>query len=58
MTQRGLDMHTARAIAATVEEKVLNLGIGRVPHNLLRQIVEHDTEQMLIAREQLELITG
>jgi hypothetical protein len=58
MTQRGIDMHTARAIAATVEEKVLNLGIGRVPHSLLHQIVEHDAEQMLIARDQLELITG
>ncbi len=58
VTQRGLDMHTARAIAATVEEKVLNLGMVRVPLGLLRQIVDYDAEQMLAARDQLELITG
>ncbi len=58
IASRGVDMHTARAIAAQVEDKVLNLGINRVPRNLVRQLVIHDTERMLAAREQLELITG
>jgi 2-phosphoglycerate kinase len=58
IVRRELDLHTARAIAAQVEDKVLNLGISRVPRSLVRQLVIHDSDMMLAARDQLELIMG
>ncbi|MBE0534426.1 MAG: hypothetical protein IH624_02070 [Phycisphaerae bacterium] len=50
-----IDRQIARAIAASVEEKVLNLNLARVPGPLVRQLVLTDTEAMLAAHRQLQM---
>ena len=47
----------ARAIAATVEEKVLNISMARVPRSLIKQLVIADTDAMLQAERQLEVMS-
>lgn len=50
-----IDRQIARAIAGSVEEKVLNLNMTRIPGSLVRQLVLADTEAMLAAQRQLEM---
>ena len=49
--------HTARVIASSVEEKVLNLAMSKITASLIKQLVEADTEAMLRAQKQLEAIS-
>jgi len=57
LRKNGCDKHVARAIASSVEEKVLNLAMSKVTASLIKHLVHADTETMLLAREQLEAIT-
>ncbi len=50
------DRHVARAIASSVEEKILNIGMPKVPAVLIEQLVSTETEAMLQAQEQLQTI--
>lgn len=50
--------HVARAIASSVEEKILNIAMPRVPAALIKQLVNAETEAMLQAQEQLQEITN
>jgi hypothetical protein len=49
-----IDRNVARAIAASVEEKVLNIGINRIRRSLIKQLVLTDTDAMLKAQKQLQ----
>ncbi len=51
-----VDRQIARAIAASVEEKILGLNMSRVPGTLVRQLVVADTEAMLAAQRQLQMV--
>ncbi len=53
-----IDRHIARAIAGSVEEKVLNLNMARIPGSLIRQLVLADTRAMLAAQRQLQMAAG
>ena len=48
----------ARAVATAVEEKVLNLNMTCINHNLVGLLVVAETEIMLKAEKELELITN
>ena len=50
-----IDRHTARAIAASVEEKVLNLGMTRIRRTLIAELVLAETVAMLRVQKQLQL---
>lgn len=50
----GTDMLTARAIATSVEEKVLVMNVTRLRKALLRQLILNDLDTLLEARRQLE----
>ena len=50
---RGIERSTARTIASMVEEKVLRLGLSKVPKSLVTELVEIETKAMLDAAEQL-----
>ena len=50
----ALDCQTARTIASTVEEKILNMGLTVVPASLIKQVVLNDTALTLRARRQLQ----
>jgi transcriptional regulator NrdR family protein len=50
---KEMDRSTARTIASMVEEKVLRIGISKVPRSLVRELVEIETKAMLYAQEQL-----
>jgi transcriptional regulator NrdR family protein len=52
----GLDHQFARAIASMVEEKILRIGLSKVPASLIRQLVEIETQAMLQAKAGLESI--
>ena len=47
-------MLTARAIATSVEEKVLVMNVTRLRKALLRQLILNDLDTLLEARRQLE----
>jgi transcriptional regulator NrdR family protein len=49
---------TARTIASMVEEKVLRIGISKVPKSLVRELVEIETKAILDAAEQLVEISS
>jgi len=53
-----IDRQTARAIAGSVEEKVLNLNMARVPASLVRQLVLAESSAMLDAQRQLQTAAG
>ncbi len=53
MTHQNIDRFLARAIAAAVEEKILNMGLSHVRKSLIRQVVIADTESLLEAHRQL-----
>ncbi len=58
LVKTGIDKNVARAIASAVEEKVLNMGINHIRTPLITQLVLADTEAMLNAQQQLQLITA
>ena len=49
----GLDRSVARAIAASVEERVFNIGITHVTKTLIKQLVLADMSAMMLAESQL-----
>ena len=53
MENKEMDFHMARAIASSVEEKVLNIGILRIRKSLIKHLVLSDIDVMLQAQEQL-----
>ena len=54
MRTEKLDRHLARAIASSVEEKVLNLGMTRIRRSLIKELVLADMETMLLVQKQLQ----
>jgi hypothetical protein len=54
VNKKNINRQTARAIASMVEEKVLELGVSRVSHGLIKQLVLADTLTMLQAERQLQ----
>ena len=56
--KNGFPRQLARAIASSVEQKALNLGITRVPASLVKQLVLIDMETTIQAEKQLEMATG
>ena len=53
MENKKMDFHLARAIASSVEEKVLNIGILRIRKSLIKHLVLSDIDVMLQAQQQL-----
>jgi hypothetical protein len=52
--REGMQRHTARTVASMVEEKVLRLGLSKVPTSLIQELVEIETEAILEAQQQLD----
>lgn len=52
--ESGLPRQTARAVAATVEERVFGMGMTAVPRSLIKQLVLGEAAVMLRAQEQLQ----
>jgi ribonucleoside-triphosphate reductase (formate) len=52
--REGLQRQTARTIASMVEEKVLRIGLNKVPTSLIRELVEIETQAILEAEQQLD----
>ena len=57
MQKRGFSRQFARAIASSVEEKVLKLEITKIRLSLIKQLTLADTDAMLNARQQLQMAT-
>jgi hypothetical protein len=53
VSRHDMQRQTARTIASMVEEKVLRIGLGRVPTSLIRELVEIESEAILEAEQQL-----
>jgi hypothetical protein len=53
VVKSGMQRATARAIASMVEEKILRIGIGKVPKSLVKELVKIETKAMLEAQQQL-----
>ena len=58
LIEDNIDRHIARAIASAVEERVLRMGMSRVPCSLIEQLVAVDTDLMLQAEGQLLTVSG
>jgi hypothetical protein len=56
MRKNHFDLHIARAVASTVEEKVLNLGMTKIKRSLIKQIVLADMDMILKAQKQLQAV--
>jgi len=56
MARYGVNRQMARAIAAMVEEKMLNMGATLVPASLIKQLVLSDTAAVLRAQRQLQTV--
>ena len=52
----NMDRFLARAIAAAVEEKILNMGVTKIRKSLIYQLVLADTESMMEAHRQLTAV--
>lgn len=55
METHHLEYPLARAIASSVEEKVLNLGTNRITRSLIHELILNDAEMMLHAYKQLQI---
>lgn len=55
LLNKGFEREMARAIASSVEQKVLNIGMLRIRRGLLKELVIGETEAMLEAEKQLLL---
>lgn len=53
MENENMDYHMARVIAASVEEKVLDIGLLRIHTSLIKHFVILDMEAMLLAQKEL-----
>jgi transcriptional regulator NrdR family protein len=53
VVENGFTRQTARMIASMVEEKILNMGITRVPVSLIKQLVLNDAAAVLRAQSAL-----
>jgi hypothetical protein len=53
-TEPGILRQTARAVAATVEERVLHMGMTVVPRSLIKQLVLGEAATMLQAQQELQ----
>jgi len=51
-----IDRNLARAIASSVEEKVLNLGMTQIRRSLIAELVSADTDALLQLQKQLQLV--
>jgi hypothetical protein len=58
LIEGNINHHVARAIASSVEERVLRMGMTRVPRSLIKQLVAVDKESMLTAEGQLQAVGG
>ena len=56
LIEDNINRHVARAIASNVEERVLKMGMTRVPCSLIQQLVAVDTDLMLQAEGQLQAV--
>ena len=52
----GVSYHTARAVASTVEERILRMEMATVPLSLIKQLVLRETAAMLQAERELQAI--
>ena len=52
----GISHHTARAVASTVEERILRMEMTTVPLSLIKQLVLGETATMLRAERELQAI--
>ena len=52
--ESGIPRQTARAVAAAVEERVLNLGMTAVPRSLIKQLMLGEAAIMLQAQQELQ----
>jgi hypothetical protein len=52
--REGMQRQTVRTIASMVEEKVLRIGLSRVPTSLIRELVEIESHAILDAEQQLD----
>ncbi len=55
ITKGNIDYHTARTIAAIVEEKVIAMGTSVISTSLIKQLVLTDTAAILRAQNQLQI---
>ncbi len=58
LREQGVKCELARTIASSVEEKILNIDTSRVTKNIVHEFVETETESMLQAQRNLELISA
>lgn len=58
MQNKGMDRLIARAIAASVEEKIFRMGMSRISRSLIHELVQQDTRDILDAQKQLLTATG
>ncbi|MBN1124364.1 MAG: hypothetical protein JXA82_05095 [Sedimentisphaerales bacterium] len=58
MIRQGLHRPVARAIASAVEEKALQLGISRIRNTLIHELVASESDAMLRAGQQLQMVVG
>jgi len=56
LTESALGHQTARAVASTVEERVLNMGMTVVPRSLIKQLVLGEAAAMFHAQQELQAI--
>jgi transcriptional regulator NrdR family protein len=56
VTNYNVPRHTARTIAAMVEEKIFNIGLTSVPASLVKQLVLGDAAALLHAQQQLQTL--
>ncbi len=54
----GLPRHTARAVASSVEERILRLEMTTVPLSLIKQLVLGETATMLRAESELQSVSS
>jgi transcriptional regulator NrdR family protein len=54
--EAGVPLQTARAVAATVEERVFHMGMTVVPRSLVKQLVLGEAATMLQAQQELQAV--
>ena len=54
VNKNGFDANIARAVASSVEEKVLKIGIMKIRRNLIKQLVSSDADIMTEAEKRLQ----
>jgi transcriptional regulator NrdR family protein len=54
--ESGMSRHTARAVAALVEERIFKMGMSQVPRSLIKQLVLGEAAAMLRAQKELHAL--